>query len=405
MDSFTKTLTLNMKTTYDKSGLDVTQKAIEGLKKTVESVKLFDSKETEQSLIKIKNDFQNLAIVKNNLFSDKELADIKKVYDTEQEKLYKINTLKQEIEELETYDKSNNNLEEMKRLLKQLQGDIDYETDDTSSKKEGKLKTFGKSFKNEFKEWFDDMKDMSRLAKSVFNNIKMTIAGWARKALASIKQFVKDAITEIKEMASWSSTSNVFNKDAASMYMNYGLTGKDAYAMSKALETQGFGSIDEYLENLPFMNQQQLDYMKEIAEISAEDYDNSIETSKVFQEFEKEYAVFKKELQSSLIDFFMSNKDVIIGFFKFAMNALDGILKVVTALTEFFTGPKSRTESERKQAMADILGITSTSTTTNTTNNKQVKIDNTFNGVGKADQSWLTNVGQMTYLPIIQALK
>ena len=55
--------------------------------------------------------------------------------------------------------------------------------------------------------------------------------------------------------------------------------------------------------------------------------------------------------------------------------------------------------------MADILGITSTSTTTNTTNNKQVKIDNTFNGVGKADQSWLTNVGQMTYLPIIQALK
>ena len=249
---------------------------------------------------------------------------------------------------------------------------------------------------------------MNAAGKKAFGNMQNKIADFASKAKEAIINFVNDAIESMQEMATWDlQNSKVFNQDVVDMYIQTGLQGADAYGMSKALETQGFGNMDDFIEAMPFMNQEQLEYMQEIAEINAKQYEEDLEVARAFQEFQVEYDKFKQELQKSLIDFFMENKDTIMTILEGLMNFLGAILNVVDDIFRLFSDPRERSEQEKKQATADILGVSSsTLTNNNTTNNtSNVNVNNTFNGVGQQDQSWLANTGQMTYQQVIEALK
>lgn len=404
-DSYAKTLTLNLRTLFDRKSTGQVEEWIDNIKQSTKEIKWLDDNAFKQAVDKIKADFNNLEIVKQGLIQGEDLERVRQAYQEQQERLAKIEVLKKEIAEIEMFDKDNKSLDELKQKLADLQKSDSSDEDGESDNGNGSF--FG-GFKEGFDEWLAQASDMNAAGKKAFGNMQHKIADFASKAKEAIINFVNDAIEAMQEMATWDlQNSKVFNQDAVDMYMQTGLQGADAYGMSKALETQGFGNMDDFIEAMPFMNQEQLEYMQEIAEINAQQYEEDLEVAQAFQEFQVEYDKFKQELQKSLIDFFMENKDTIMAILEGLMNFLGAILNVVDGIFGLFSGPRERSEQEKKQATADILGVSSsTLTNNNTTNNtSNVNVNNTFNGVGQQDQSWLANTGQMTYQQVIDALK
>lgn len=390
MDEYVKTLTITTKLEEDKASFNKLQKDVDKLKE-----KLFDKSEIDYFTKELDSKFNNLSIVKNGLYSSKEdLEELKKQFTLQETKLQEIAKLKQAIKEVEMYDKDSEKLTELKKKLDEL-SDEENELSDKSSDEDTKDTSFG-SFVKGFKQGFKEMKlsneDFVKAGKDTFDKLK-------DKIVSGIEEMVSSVISTLKEVSSWDITSSyTYNREATSMYTQYGLTGSEAYGWSKALETMfGSGStIDTYFEALPTMNENQLKYLQELVDINKKNYESSIETSKAYQEFSTEYNLFKEEIQSTLIEFFQNNKDLIINFFKFCTKALQDILNVVSAIGNLFGMSSSSTSS-------DVLSTSST--TTNTNNSKSITLNNTYNGVGQTDQSWLANTGQMTYQQIIQALK
>lgn len=347
MESYYKTLNLNLKAFFDKESEDNVKEFVDEVEKSISKISWLNKTDIKKSIEDIKKE----------LFSDEKLDEKNKI-----------------------------------------------PVNDSKKQEDG----FFAGFSSSFKEWIKNLNDMTKKGNQAFSKIESYIKNFATKTINAITNFVTEAIHEMKEMASWDlQNSLIFNQDAADMYMQTGLQGADAYGFNKALETQGFGSFDEFITALPFMNEQQLEYMKEIAEINAEQYEQDLEVAAEFQKFQVEYDKFRQELQKSIIDFFMDNKETIMKILQGIIDFLGLIFNVVDAILEIFSGPNERTSEERKQATADILGVSSSTLTNHNTtnNNSNVNINNTFNGVGKQDQSWLANTGQMTYQQIIEYLK
>lgn len=411
-DSYVKTLTLNLRTLFDRKSTGQVEEWIDDIKQSVKEIKWIDDNALKEATEQIKNDFNNLEIVKQGLIQGEDLERVRQAYQEQQENLLKIEKLKQEIAEIAMFDKDNEKLKAMQAELKRLQKQKEQQDKEVEQATDTEDHSFFGGFKEGFNEWKKNSNDMNAAGKRAFAKMQSSIIDFASKAKEAIVNFVKDAIEAMQEMATWDlQNSKVFNQDVVEMYMQTGLQGADAYGMSKALETQGFGNMDDFIEAMPFMNQEQLEYMQEIAEINTKQYEEDLEVAQTFQEFQVEYDKFKQELQKSLIDFFMKNKDTIMTILEGLMNILGTILEVVDGIFGLFSGPRERSEEEKKQATADILGVSSSTltnnnTTNNTTNNtSNVNVNNTFNGVGQQDQSWLANTGQMTYQQVIEALK
>lgn len=372
MDEYVKTLKLKLAAEFDKNKLD-----------------------------DVRKEFEDLEAVKLGLFDKKELDDAKRAFEDFKEKEFEIQKLKQAISEISMFDKDSARLRELKAELNELE---DSDEDD-GEYIEDKKDSFSGGFKEAFDEWKNETVSLSDVGRKAFESMSNAISNFGRKALESIKSFVSDAIESIKEMAKWNiSQSSTYNPEAVSLYMETGLKGSDAYAMQTALESQNFSSMQDFYEAMPFMTKQQLDYMQETLTIAKENYENSIDDSMKFEEFSKEYDLFKKELQSEFIEFFTENSATIKAFLELGIKAMEFTVKFFGWIMSRFSEGSERTDSERKQAIADILNVSSSSLT-NANNSKTVNMSNTYNGVSKADQSWLANVGQMTYLQIIEALK
>lgn len=407
-DSYVKTLTLNLRTLFDRKSTGQVEEWIDDIKQSVEDIQWIDDNAFKQVANKIKADFNNLEVVKQGLIQGEDLERVRQAYQEQQENLAKIEILKKEIAEIEMFDKDNELLDELQQKLVELQQKAEQLQQSESNDEDSGNDSFFGSFKESFNELLVQASDMNAAGKNAFNNMQRKIEDFATKAKDAIIDFVNDAIEAMQDMAAWDlQNSKVFNQDAVNMYMQTGLQGANAYGMSKALETQGFGSMDDFIEAMPFMNQEQLAYMQEIAEINKEQYAEDLEVALAFQEFQVEYDKFKQELQKSLIDFFMKNKDTIMTILEGIMSFLDTILNVVDGIFGLFSDARERSEEKKKQVTADILGVSSsTLTNNNTTNNtSNVNVNNTFNGVGQQDQSWLANTGQMTYQQVIEALK
>lgn len=370
MDEYVKTLKLKLAAEFDKNKLD-----------------------------DVRKEFEDLEAVKLGLFDKKELSDAKKAFEDFKEKEFEIQKLKQAISEISMFDKDSDRLRELKAELSELE-----DSDEDEEYVEDKDSFFG-GFKDAFDEMKSETVSLSGVGRKAFDSMSNAISNFGRKALESIKSFVSDAIESIKEMAKWNiSQSSTYNPEAVSLYMETGLKGSDAYAMQTALESQNFSSMQDFYEAMPFMTKQQLDYMQETLKIAKENYENSVDDSMKFEEFSKEYDLFKKELQSEFIEFFTENSATIKAFLELGIKAMEFTVKFFGWIMSRFSEGSERTDSERKQAIADILNVSSSSLT-NANNSKTVNMSNTYNGVSKADQSWLANVGQMTYLQIIEALK
>ena len=268
-DSYVKTLTLNLRTLFDRKSTGQVEEWIDDIKQSVEDIQWIDDNAFKQVANKIKTDFNNLEVVKQGLIQGEDLERVRQAYQEQQENLAKIEILKKEIAEIEMFDKDNELLDELQQKLAELQQKTEQLQQSESNDEDGGNGSFFGSFKESFNELLVQASDMNAAGKNAFNNMQRKIEDFATKAKDAIIDFVNDAIEAMQDMATWDlQNSKVFNQDAVNMYMQTGLQGANAYGMSKALETQGFGSMDDFIESMPFMNQEQLAYMQEIAEIN-----------------------------------------------------------------------------------------------------------------------------------------
>lgn len=403
-DSYAKTLTLNLKTLFDRKSTGQVEEWIDNVKQSVKEIKWIDENAFKQAANKIKADFNNLEIVKQGLIQGEDLERVRQAYQEQQENLAKIETLKKEIAEIEMFDKDNKILDELKRKLAELQkSDSEDEDEDGGSKKS----SFSGGFKEGFKNWAAQHTPQ-QYGKKAFDKMTNSIEQFKDKALQTFKNFVTDALKELEEMASWDITgSTKYNKEASEMYMNYGLQGANAYAMNKALEATGIDNMETYLTDpLVQGNQALLNAFNEQYEIAKAQYEDDLEIAKEYQKFKKEFDIFKQELQKSLIDFFMDNKDTIMNILNFLMEAMQWLVDLVGSIVAFFGGDtiKDRSAEQRQSDMNELLGVSNNSTISYDNRSNNVNVSNTYNGVGKVDQAALQNVGQMTYQQIIEYL-
>lgn len=177
----------------------------------------------------------------------------------------------------------------------------------------------------------------------------------------------------------------------------YGFSGQESYAYSKTMELMGFSNF----EDLYFMTSKQQQEFNERFSRYADQYE-ALYQSGFFDQLEETQWMLKEyqqEFNYEMLTWLNENKEAIDSILRVGMEIMNAVLQIVGF---FIRGGKSATRSESAvtaKAM-DILNM-------NTTNNKNtnIQIDNTFNGIGKADQSWLANTGEMTYESVIRALE
>lgn len=419
-ESYTKQLVLSLKTQLDNNSYREVTKEFDKLSK----VSLLDTKALQKNL----DDFKRI------VSEDEDLSIMKKILPEEQynqfvERMAKAKELTYEIKQLQTAKDvglssgtfSEENLRTIDTKLKALKS-VQKQNEDAQEavEKASKKKSFSETisdeakegfegFKDAYNEWLKDSKNMQSFGKNAFTSIKGKIINGLSKMISNIqesmKQLISDALEELSKMASYATDSAVYSSEASSMYQNYGLTGSDAYAMSKALSATGIGSIETLISDpLIQQNQELLENFQKQYEMAKTTYEHDVEVAKEYQQFQTEMSQLKQELQNEVIDFFMGNKETIITFLHTTISVLKALLTAVAAIVNIFSDSYERSSYERQQATADILGVSSSSSSTyNSSTN--LNINNTFNGVDKSDQSSLANVGQLTYQQVITALK
>lgn len=431
--SYVKTFALNLKPIYDQSSFkQVIAKVKDGFEKVETLPVKFDddkiAKDLKEAVEKARsevNDSTLRLIDASTTLTDEQKQAAYEAYDKQTEALFKIKKLKDEIAAQEMF--GNEDSEILNELKKQLE-DIKEEAEKLGLKEDDNGDYQRRSSKDKDKDQADDEEEQSDFGsgwedakkgwaaehtaavygKKAFDKMADSIEKFKDKALETLKKFAEEALKELEEMASWDVFgSTKYNKDASEMYMSYGLQGADAYAMNRALKATGIDDIETYLTD-PMVqgNQALLDAFNEQYEIAKSQYKEDLKIAKAYQEFQREFDVFKRELKKSLIDFFMDNKDTIMTILKFLMKSMQFLVDLVGDIVSFFGGntAKDRNDEQRQSDMNELLGVTNNSTISYDNRSSNVNVNNTYNGVGKVDQSTLQNVGQMTYQQIIEYL-
>lgn len=394
LETYGKELELKLKTTFDtKASTKEFKKEIDELQKSI------------------------------SWMSEEDVKVFTKNYKKQQKLLSDIQVLKGEINNVAMFSNDDELLRDLQKKLKALNKEKEFFERDSEKRIKSTapttaLKDSFSLFTEEFRKVFEDkktIKDAGDLGEALANKAVDGI----NKGFDKIKRFFTDlfdkAIEEMQNIASFDIFgSRQYSAKANQMYMQYGLQGEDAYAVNKALSEKGLDLETLLTDPVVQSNEALLADIRKDYELAKETYANDLEVAKQFETFQDEYTDFKKELQQDVIDFFMENKDTIMWFMETSIDFLGGILDVVDWIAGIFGQNRERSKASRENDARDILRqglsnevMSSNISTTNNTNNQRtsnVKIDNTFNGVGKSDQTWLANTSQMTYQQVIKAL-
>lgn len=390
MDSYVKSMKLSIDAAFSDASKKSMHDFVEGLKET--KINLISDNDVKEFSNKLDRAFSDSQVVKSGLLPDEKLQELKSIYLDKQKKELEIKGLQQLIKEFETLGYTGEEVKDAEDRLAELLGKQVNE----AKKSANGVGAFGGGFKNAAKEWAADKLDMSKQGEKAFNKMKDTISKWATKSLEAIKSFVQDALKEMSNMASFSANTTKYNATSSEMLMNWGLSGADAYAVQSALQSTGIGSIDTLLTD-PTISKELMDAFKKDVDLARKQYEEDIEIAEEYQKFQREFSVFKRELQKEVIDFFMNNKDTIKSFLEITMQSMKTIVKIVAAIGEFLTAEgsyKTTSDSERQQITSDILGI---STNGGSTKSITMNMNNTYNGVNYQDKQSLIDSDNLRY--------
>ena len=236
--------------------------------------------------------------------------------------------------------------------------------------------------------------------KDFYDSIEEFTKNKLNRIANNIQQFFTDIYNDAKEMmsniAAFSEKSGIFSSEATGLKLSYGLSGAEAYAWSQAAKDVGFSSFDDYLENFMYATDETNERLQKLVEKYTETYEQDKEIAEAYQKFQTEFTDFKKQLQMELIDFFMNNKDTIKTVLQATIEFMKAMLQLVGWIVNFLSGGHERSASERASSLSDIYNNYGAASNTN------VKIDNTFNGVGSNDKNMLINAGSLVYRQALQ---
>lgn len=240
--------------------------------------------------------------------------------------------------------------------------------------------------------------EVSKFAK----NFNKMLKEFGEDILDSIGDFFKDVIQgslrRFEQMASYDiSNSIMFNQEAFNQAMRYGISDPaQNYALTQAMQRHGISDETGLMmmsEPLRKAFQESMDYYyhryQELADKDA---------FMQFQKFQLEWDIFKADLEFSMIDFFMQNKELI----KSAMIKGIDFMEKVLVLLDRILATSLRSEYEKDAARSEIIGGYSL-----TNNSTSVNINNTLYPASQTltDKSMLEKAGSMSYAQLINALE
>lgn len=249
----------------------------------------------------------------------------------------------------------------------------------------------------------DDFKELSPASKALVYSFKsvsdsaVDLAGTIKdKVIETMKNLWKNGKAIVEDMATYNlSGSNKYNSSAWDLAEQTGLTGANLYGLQQALKKQGFNSYDDYLDNQYRLSDSARSEMQEEMDKAVTEW-NKLNDSGYFekvQEFDEEWADFKRDLQYAFIDFFIGNKDIIEGALQTAIDVLPSILSAINAIVGFF-GTSASYKGISSGVTSDI--INNYSGGSKTTNNSVVFNTNVSASGGTSDaESWQRVQSQM----------
>ena len=208
-----------------------------------------------------------------------------------------------------------------------------------------------------------------------------------------LKKTLTKAIEEYQNIASYSlSTSLKMNQEAREQALMYGLSDAQNYALTKAMEEIGAGSV----EDLYWMTEAQQERFSERIGYWTGQYNALADKNafKTLEQLQAELNDIKTDFQMEVVQFVANNKETIIWTLKTGVSILQKIMDGLAWLIG--TTP----ESGREGALSDAINNYSTSNNSQT----NVKIDNSFNGVSTDNLSKLRKAGNEVNRQLIKAL-
>ena len=248
------------------------------------------------------------------------------------------------------------------------------------------LKKFLVSLKLDKESLQNFSKDLSKTVTLSFRNASKEVAQNIGNAITSA---FKDAWKELDNILQYSQLSSSRTRELA---FGYGFSASESYAWDRALGSVGLESE----EDLFYANQQELAQFREAFEKYSNKYDELYDSGffETMQQYQFEMVDFKNEMQLEIVEFFMNNKELIKTGMEGMMTAAEILLKMFAWLVSAF--------GTTNDALSTSDVISQYSEVTNRSNN--VSVNNNFNGVGKSDEQWLSDMGQLTYAQVIKAL-
>ncbi len=286
----------------------------------------------------------------------------------------------------------------MKDYVKQIELLLKPKIDDEAGKKaEKKIVSFSDAFKKEFNQVLGGDKGKS-FGEALGQHFGAKLTDTLNSAWDSLKKVLSDAWKELGNMVDYSLLSNSKTRDIA---FTYGFSGSQAYGFETAKELMGI----ENDEDLMYMTGEQWSQFSELFSKYTDKYSDLYDSGffEEYRKFQVEMQDFKQEFQMEFIKVIMDNKDTIIAGMKAIVSLADAVLSILSWLMDTFGRGSATTSSERLSATNDIINSYGGSTSNATTYNNN--INQTFNNVSKEDQSWLANVGSMTYEQLCQMFK
>lgn len=238
-------------------------------------------------------------------------------------------------------------------------------------------------FKSAFEKTDNPLKEFGKklgnVVKDTFRNIKDYFV-----------DIVKSSVSEMNRMLEFSQMSN---RDVRELAFQYGFSSSESYGWDKAMTQLGFSGE----EDLMYANQQELQQFRKAFEKYSSYYDKLAESGYFEKMQEQNVAMedFRMEIQQEVIGFFIENKDFIVNGMKAIMEINKGVLKLVS----WFVRDSG---SSKIASTSDI--VAQYNTTTSSTSNASLNVNNTFNNVDSSTSGDLSREVNMEYRQVIKAL-
>lgn len=249
-------------------------------------------------------------------------------------------------------------------------------------------------YKKTFKiawEWSKDslVKMSEDLDRAITKGVKSSVSWFKNQFIGAFKDAFSNSIEEMKSMLEYSQLSSSRTRELA---FGYGFSSSQAYGFTQALKAVGL----ENEENLLYAKTQELAQFRKAFEKYSNYYENLYNSGffEIMQDYQFEMQDFKMELTQEVIQFFINNKDLI-------KDGMKGLLEISKTLLQLFSWLVSAF-GNANQALETSEILSQYSNVTN--NSRTVSINNNFNGVGKNDERWLADMGNLTYAQVIEAL-